>query len=157
MASICNTFQKSVRDKNSVTYNFCHSKVHLKCNYLNYVDFQYVKYSTKEWWCIKCYSNLFPFTQLYNYKLFSLFRDQSFCNTDFNENCLVLNPSKNLPHLFNELYNFIPNPNNNPENLVNCKYYDISQVKNLETCDDNKYLSPFHLNTSMLMIQNQES
>ena len=33
------------------------------------------------------------------------------------------------------------NPNNNPENLVNCKYYDISQVK---TCGDNKSL-PFSL------------
>ena len=44
----------------------------------------------------------------------------------------------------------MPNPNNSPENLVNCKYYDISQVKNLKTCDDNKSLSLFHLNTRSL-------
>ena len=128
-------------------------KVYLKCNYLNYKEYRYVKYSNKEWWCIwsvKCCNNLFPFAQLNNYKLFSLSSDQSFCNTDSNENCLVLNPPKNLSHLFNEFNNFMPNPNNDPENLVNCKYYDISQVKKLKTCDGNKSLPLFHLNTCSL-------
>ena len=45
----------------------------------------------------------------------------------------------------------MPNPNNNPENLVNCKCYDISQVKNVKTFNGNKYLSFFHLNTCPLL------
>ena len=40
----------------------------------------------------------------------------------------------------------MPNPNHNRENLVNCIYYDNSQVKNLKACRDNKSLSLFHLN-----------
>ena len=41
-------------------------------------------------------------------------------------------------------------PNSNPENFVKCKYYDVSQVKNLTTCDDNKSFSLFHLNICSL-------
>ena len=89
--------------------------------------------------------NLFPFTQLNNYKLFSLFCDKSFSDTNSNVNCLILNPPKNLQHLFNEFNSFMPNPNNNLENLINCKYYDINQVQNLKTFDDNKSLSLLHL------------
>ena len=129
LASSCNLCEKSVGDRNSITCNLCHSKVYLKCRHRNYVDSQYIKYSDKEWWCIKCCISLSSLTQLNNYKLSGLFSDHSFCNTDSNENCLVLNPPKNLSHLFNEFNNLMPNPNKNPENLVNCKYYDISQVK----------------------------
>ena len=46
--------------------------------------------------------------------------------------------------------NFIPNPSNNPENIVNCKYCDTSQIKNIETCNDNKSLFLFQLNTCSL-------
>ena len=46
---------------------------------------------------------------------------------------------------FNEFHNLMRNPKNNPGNLVNYKYYDISQIKNLKSCDDNKSLFLFHL------------
>ena len=36
------------------------------------------------------------------------------------------------------------------KNLVNCKYYDINQIKNLNTRNNNKSLSIFHLNTCSL-------
>lgn len=45
--SSCNTFEKFVEDRNSVTCNLCHWKVYLKCNYLRYVEYQYLKYSSK--------------------------------------------------------------------------------------------------------------
>lgn len=110
---------KSGRDRNSLTRNLCHSKVYLKCNYPNYLESQYVNYSKKEWEFIKSCYNLLPFTQLNNYKLFSLFSsDQSFCNTDCNENYFALNPSKYLLHLLNEFGNYMPNPNNNLEILL---------------------------------------
>lgn len=48
-------------------------------------------------------------------------------------------------HLLNEFGNYMPNPNNNPENLVNGNYYDISQIKNLKISDNNKSLSIFSL------------
>ena len=42
LAPSCNTCEKSVRDRSSITCNLCYSKVHLKCNYLNYVDSRYI-------------------------------------------------------------------------------------------------------------------
>ena len=48
-------------------------------------------------------------------------------------------------HLLNEFGNYMPNPNNNPESLVNGNYYDISQIKNLKISDNNKSLSIFSL------------
>ena len=44
----------------------------------------------------------------------------------------------------------MPSPNNNSENIVNSKYYNISQIKSLKNCDDNKSFSFFHLNTCLL-------
>ena len=64
LASSCNTCEKSVRDRNSITSYLCHLRFHLECDYPNYVEFQCVKYCNKEWWCIKCCNNLFPLTQL---------------------------------------------------------------------------------------------
>ena len=137
-----------------------------KCNYLNYVESQNVKFFTKEWLCIKCWNKIFPFTRLNNQKLFSLFY---FCNTDSNENCFVLLPplphrpsSKKIKmlHLFNEFNYFMTNPNNNSENF-NCKYYDISQIKILKICNNNKSLSLFTIKHTLfqrnLMIFNSLS
>ena len=46
----------------------------------------------------------------------------------------------------------MPNPKNNPENLVNGKYYDNSQIKNQKNCHDNLSLSLslIYLNTCSL-------
>ena len=35
----------------------------------------------------------------------------------------------------------MPDPDNNPDNLVNCKYFDISQIKNLKACNDKTHAS----------------
>ena len=42
--SAFNTCGKSVKDRNSIKCNLSLTKVHLKCNYLNYVDSQYFMY-----------------------------------------------------------------------------------------------------------------
>ena len=80
---------------------------------------------------ITCCNNLFSCTQLNNCKLFSLLSNQSFCNTDSIKNFFVLNSIRNLSVLLKKFNSFMPNPNSNPENFVNCKCYDISQIKNL--------------------------
>ena len=35
----------------------------------------------------------------------------------------------------------MPDPDNNPDNLVNCKYFDISQMKTLKACNDKTHAS----------------
>ena len=63
----------------------CLTKVHLKCNYLNYVDSQYIKFSNKTWHCYNCSKDLYPLTTINNFKLYSLLSDRFYCNSDSNE------------------------------------------------------------------------
>ena len=62
--STCNTCGKSVKDRNSIKCNLCLTKVHLKCNYLNYVDSQYITFSNKTWHCYNCNKDLLPLTMI---------------------------------------------------------------------------------------------
>ena len=140
--SACNTCGKSVKDRNSIKCNLCLTKVHLQCNYLNYVDSQ--------WHYYNCSKDLFPFTTINNFKLYSLFSDRFYCNSDSNESCLSLKPPKNLSHLFNEFNSFSSDINNTPENVINSNYYDIDQLQTLKEFTDKSSLSLFHLNTSSL-------
>ena len=64
---------------------------------------------------IKCCNSLFPFTKLNNHKLFNLFSDEAYCDADTDQNFLILKPSQNMPHLFNEFNNFMSDPNSNTE------------------------------------------
>ena len=44
----------------------------------------------------------------------------------------------------------MPEPLNNPEKFVNCKYYEISQTENLKACNDKRSFPSFHLNARSL-------
>ena len=148
--SACKACGKSVKDRNSIKCNLCLTKVHLKYNYLNYVDSQYIKFSNKTWHCYNCNKDLFPFTAINNFKLYSLLSDTFYCNSDSNESCLTIKPSKNLSHLFNEFNSFSSDINNTPENVINSNYYDIDQLQTLKEFADKSSLSLVHLNTCSL-------
>ena len=96
------------------------------------------------------FKDLFPFTTINNFKLYSLFSDRFYCNCDSNESCLSLKPPRNLSHLFNEFNSFSSDINNIPENVINSNYYDIDQLQTLKEFTDKSSLSLFHLNTSSL-------
>ena len=84
------------KDINSIKCNICLTKVHIKCNYLNFVDSQYITFSNKTWHCYNCSKYLFPSTTINNFKLYSLLSDRFYCNCDSNESCLTLKPPKSL-------------------------------------------------------------
>ena len=148
--SACNTCGKSVKDRNSIKCNLCLTIVHLKCNYLNYVDSQYIKFSNKTWHCYNCSKDLFPFTTINNFKLGSLLSDRFYCNSDSNESCLTLKLPKNLSHLFNEFNSFSSDINNTPENVMISNYYEIDQLQTLKEFTDESSLSLFYLTTCSL-------
>ena len=78
--SPCNTCGKSVKGGNSVKCNICLKKKNLKCKYLNYVDFQYIKLSNKTGHCYNCSKDLFPFTTINYFVLYSLLSSRFYCN-----------------------------------------------------------------------------
>ena len=126
--SACNTCGKPVKDRKSVK------------------DFQYIKFSIKTWHCDNCSKDLFPFTKIKNFNLYSLLSDRFYCNIDSNESCLTIKPPKNLSHLFNEFNSFSPDINNTPENVFNSNYYYIDQPQNLKEFTDKSSLFLFNLN-----------
>ena len=47
--SACRTCGKSAKDKNSIIFNLCLTKIHLKFYYLDHGDSQHIKFSNKLW------------------------------------------------------------------------------------------------------------
>ena len=115
--------------------NICNTWVHPKCNQLNYKDFQNLQKSNpdKNWTCIQCNSEIFPF----NNKYYSTFV-----------------PSKNdsttdLKSFFNQINSLDKTLSDVDEDCgVNCKYYDTEEFKN--SFLKSKGFSAFHLNISSL-------
>ena len=66
---LCSTCDKSVSSRNSIECNLCLTQTHFKCNNLNFVDGQVIKNANKSWFCLQCSKNIFPFTNINNYKL----------------------------------------------------------------------------------------
>ena len=134
----------------SIKCNLYLTKVHVRWNYLNYVDSQYIKFSNKTWHCYNCNKDLFLFTAVKSIKLYSLLSDRFYCNSYSYESCLTLKLPKKLSHLFNKFNFFSSDVNNTPENLINSNYYDIDQLQTLKEFTDKSSLSLFHLNTCSL-------
>ena len=148
--SACTTCGKSVKDRNSIKCNLCLTKVHLKCNYLNYVDSQYIKFSNKTWHCYNCSKDFYPLTTINNFKLYSLLSDRFYCNSDSNEWWLTLKPPNNLSHLFNEFNSSSSDISNTPENIINSNYYDIDELQTLKEFTNKSSLFLFYLNICSL-------
>ena len=49
-----------------------------------------------------------------------------------NESLLSLKPPSDLAILYNQFNNTSPEKSNDPENVVNSKYYDIDQIQNFK-------------------------
>ena len=58
---------------------------------------------------------------------------------------LLLKPQENLTNLFNEFNNLSSDQNNNSENIINCKYYDIDEIQTLNKLNNKRTLSLFTL------------
>ena len=60
-----NICEKSVSDKDDVIQcDICQAWIHLKCNKLNYINYNYLKGSSDPWFCLCCCSTIFPFRLL---------------------------------------------------------------------------------------------
>ena len=61
---ICNI---SIKDEdNAVRCDICQFWIHIKCNKLNYIDYEYLHGSNDLWYSIKCCEKAFPLETLTN-------------------------------------------------------------------------------------------
>ena len=153
---LCSVCYKSIGDKeHSIFCALCKLWVHIKCNNLNYVDYQYVSGCTDPWYCLNCNSEIYAFGSLNKQNFMSFIRENltdSLKLDNLNStNTLVLMQPANLSQLFNQFNNTTKNhTNKDPDNAVKCRYYDIEEIQTLKIPNKSKSLSMFHIDTCSL-------
>ena len=149
----CNTCNKTVSHRNLIICAQWFKPIHFKCNNLNFLDDQLIKNSKSSWFCLHC-SNIFPFTNITGKKLQSVFSNEEYHVDDYIDNStktrLVLKPQENLTNFFNEFNNLSSDQNNNSENIINCKYYDMDEIQALNKLNNKRALSLSHINSCSL-------
>ena len=133
LCSICNgTVRKS--DK-AVCCDHCDKWVHIRCNDLNSIDYEYLKCSSEIWFCKICSAEIFPFC--------------TDSNPTITENKITCD--KDLQALLNELNKLTEDSESgNDLQIPNCRYLDIDYFCNLEKTIKINSLSLFHLNVCSL-------
>ena len=121
-------------------------------NYLDYTGYKYFQGSNDPWFCATCCSAIFPFASLSNNCFLSAISGDRFNKNDekqveLKDTSLLLNPSPNLALLFNQFHTTRPEVNDDPDYLVNSKYYSINEIQSLTVANKKKSISIFHINT----------
>ena len=132
----------------------CNLWVHIKCNNLNFINYQYLNGNDYPWICLKCNGELSPFATLNN-KTFNQYINshniQNKNNNEDNSSNLILKPPPNLNSLFNQFNNSAQIQDfKDPENDFKCKYYNPEEVQTMEIPNKKSSLSLFHINTCSL-------
>ena len=119
----------------------CQFWVHLRCNKLNLVDYKYFQGSTDPWFCLSCCSAILPFGNLTDNDFSCSILNKNYIETSNKNSSVLLKPSPNLELLFNQFKNPSPEQQNDPENVVNSRYFDIDQIQSLKCSQKEKSLS----------------
>ena len=143
----CGICEKFIDDgkESSIICEKCKSWVHPKCSNLNYIGFQHVHGSDDPWFCFKCNSDILPFGKLNNQNfrsfVLSFTEASSDANQDKENSTLLLKPPSNLSLLSNQFNDLSSESNRtNPENVINCKNYDIDEIQKIKTNSSSEYI-----------------
>ena len=135
--AICPFCEKIIKscDK-AICCDLCSKWIHIKCNNLNDLDYEYLKSNDETWYCKTCIHEILPF-----------------CNKKINPNKINLGNAgtgPNLKNLLCQLNNLSEKENNDNEKLPNCKHRDKSYFSNLDVELKSRCLSFFPLNINSL-------
>ena len=128
----------------------------MKCNSPNFIDYQYLDGNGNPWFCLKRNTELFLFGTLNNKTCNKYVNRNNVQNKDIDEDNssnLVLKPPPNLNSLFlqfnnsSQIHDF-----KDPENVVNCKYYNLEEILTMKFPNKKDSLSLFHINACSLTI-----
>ena len=135
--------------------DLCKLWVHIKCNNLNYVEYQYLSDCSDPWYCLNCNSEIYFLGNLSKQNFMSFTRENltnSLKLDNMNStSTLFLKQPADLSQLFKQFNNITENhTNRDPDNAVKCRYYVIEEIQTLNIPNKNKSLSMFHINTCSL-------
>ena len=64
----CKLCPKNVTNNdNAILCDLCQTRIHIKCNHLNYMAYKYLQGCNESWYSLSCTSTLFPFGNLNNH------------------------------------------------------------------------------------------
>ena len=90
----------------AIQCDLCDSWVHIKCNDLDYIDYQFLQNSNDPWFCISCCSEIFSFSAVKNKNFISNFYDSNKSkNIVDKDSSLLLKLSEHLKQLVNQFNN----------------------------------------------------
>ena len=126
----CSICKKSVSSNKLITCELCLQISHYRCNFLNSVDFQTIKQNIRDWQCINCSKNIFPFVELNDYR-FNAVANNNNLQYLADSDSLSLKPPSNLSSLYNH-FNDFTSDNKSSNDIINCKYYNVEELSVLE-------------------------
>ena len=121
---------------NAILYDLCQTRVHIKCNHLNYMDHKYLQGCNKPWCCLSCNNTLLPFGNLNNENFLDFIGNNNNTITSSEtknlNSSVLLKPTPDLALLFNQFNNAVPENRSDPENIIQSKYYDRDELQKLK-------------------------
>ena len=125
----CKLCPKNVTENDdAILCDPCQTRVHIKCNHLNCIDYKYVQGCNEPWYCLSCTNTLFPFGNLSNQSFVTFIGKNNTITSNKTKNLnssLLLKPPPDLALFLNQYNNAIPENYSDPENVIQSKYYDI--------------------------------
>ena len=102
-----------------------------------------------------CFNNLFPFAVVSDHKLYQTLsqsnnHDGSSSDRYSTKTCLTLKPPQNFSNFFNEFNDFLSQQNKVTESTINCKYFNIKEIKSFNNLNHEYDLSLLRINKCSL-------
>lgn len=121
--------------------------IHINFNNLDYIHYKFLQISNDSWYCILCCSQIFPFNSMKTIKTFLclwvtlaiIINHLNYWTIKYSSYWINLKiDSENLKI------------NNDPENVVQFKFYDIDVVQKMKIPNKSKSLTLFHISACSL-------
>ena len=130
----CKLCSKNINNRDAaIQCDICQFGVHLRCNKLNLVDYKYRQGSADPWFCLSCCSTILPFGNLIDKDFSCSILNKNYIEISNKNSSVLLKPPPNLELLFNQFNNSSPEQQNDPQNVVNSRYFDIDQIQSLKS------------------------
>ena len=74
LCKICNNV--GAKNHHTVQCDHCQLWVHIKCNKINLQTYKFLQKSSFAWYCIKCFEDIIPFSNISDHELFQANKDK---------------------------------------------------------------------------------
>ena len=74
---MCNKAERKTHYAIAIKCNKCNIWVHTNCNKINFQTYKYPQKTTYDWYCLKCFAEIIPFSRVLNEECSELKQDKN--------------------------------------------------------------------------------